>query len=241
MSLATAPTPVARTVFWAAMRQAFGGAGIALASSFFALGALFNDSGLALWESVFFSFIVFALPGQLAAAELFARETALAIIVISVLLVNMRLMPMTIVLLPLMRPPAQRSWRDFLVSHLIAVTSWVSFISTHHSVPQEWRYYYYVWMASTLWICGCLFTIFGYLTAALIPPWLLPGLLFLNPIYFLCMMLRAISHKREAAAMLAGMILLPPLHLISGEWDIIAAGIIGGGAAYFLVEWRTKH
>ena len=228
-----------RDVFWAAMRQAFGGAGIALASSFFALGALFDDSGLEIWHGALCSLIVFALPGQLTAAELFAREAGLAVIVVSVLLVNLRLMPLTVALLPLLRPLSSRGWRDFAAAHLIAVTGWVCFMSTREKIPPPLRYRYFVWMGAAFWLSGVAATVLGYWAGEKLPPQLLLGLLFLNPIYFLCMMLRAVSRRAEAAAMLAGTLLLPPLHFV-GEWDIVASGLIGGAAVWLIAERGRK-
>lgn len=222
------------------MAQGFGGAGIALMSSFFALGALLSEAGLHLWQGAFCTFAMFALPGQITAAELFAADAGIAVIVASVLLVNMRLLPMTIALLPILRPPAERRWHDFLTAHLIAVTSWVSFMGTHDELPAKMKYRYFVWMGATFWLCGIAATVLGYAAADALAPWLLAGLLFLNPVYFLCMMIRAVRTRRAVAALVAGVLLLPPLHSVAGEWDIIAAGIIGGGAAFWFAPERQK-
>ena len=223
-----------RAVLLRAARRGVLGPGIALASSFVALGALLRDSGMELWQSAFCTFIVFALPGQIVAAELYARDAAAALVLLSVLLVNMRLLPMTIALLPLLRPREKRGWRDFLLAHLIAVTSWASFMNARDSVPPLLRYRYFVWTGGALWICGIAATALGYAAGGALPPWLLAGLLFLNPAYFLFMMMRALSRKADSAALVFGMILLPFLHPVAGAWDIIICGVVGGGAAFLL-------
>lgn len=223
-----------RAVLWRTALREFGGAGVALSSSFVALGALLHDSGMQMWQSVFCTFIVFALPGQIVAAELFAREAAAAVVIFSVLLVNMRLMPMTIALLPLLRPKEKRGWRDFATAHLIAVTSWVSFIGARESIPAEMRYRYFVCTGGALWLCGIAATALGYAAGGALPPWLLAGLLFLNPVYFLCTMLRALTKRADIVALVFGMLLLPPMHLYAGEWDIVICGVVGGGAAFLL-------
>ena len=229
---------IRRAAMRRALRQGFGGASMALASSFIALGALWGDAGLALWESTFCTFIVFALPGQLAAAELYAQQAGLIIIVLSVLLVNMRLMPMTIALLPLLRPPSKRSWRDYGIAYLIAATSWVIFMSTHQQVPENERWLYFKYTGLILWVNGIIATALGWLIGGTLPAWLLLGLLFLNPIYFLCMMMRALARKADAASMIFGMLLLPFMHTIDGELDIMASGVIGGVAAFVLFARR---
>lgn len=216
--------------------QAFGGAGAALTSSFFALGALFSESGMQLWHSALCTLIVFALPGQLAAAELYASGAGTAVILITVFLVNLRLMPMTIAILPLLRPPEQRGWRDFAAAHLVAVTSWVSFMGTRRDIPREQRYLYFACMGGMLWLCGVVATMLGWAAGGTLPPPLLAGLLFLNPVYFLCMMLRALARRADAAAMALGMLILPAAHAAIPQWDIILSGVIGGGAAFFLFD-----
>lgn len=235
-----------RAIWRRAAAQGFGGPGIALASSFFALGAFSSDAGLALWESMLCTIIIFALPGQLAAVELYARDSGLALIAISVLLVNLRLLPMTIALLPLLRVPRRRwydfigdytprrHWHDFIAAHFIAVTSWVCFIGTYPQIAAAARYRYFVRMGLLFWSCGIVATALGHWAASELPLWLLGGLLFLNPIYFLCMMLRSLRRRAEVAAFVFGLILLLPLHAFVGQWDIIIAGIIGGGAAFVI-------
>ena len=214
------------------------GAGVALSSSFIALGALLRDSEMELWQSAFCTFIVFALPGQIVAAELFAREAGIVLVIFSVLLVNMRLMPMTIALLPHLRAKEERSWRDFAAAHLIAVTSWANFMGVRDSIPAAARYRYFMRTGATLWICGIAATMFGYAAGGALPPWLLAALLFLNPVYFLCMMLRALAKRADIAAFISGAAMLPLLHFFDTEWDIAVCGIVGGGAAFLLYERR---
>lgn len=216
-----------------------GGAAVALISSFVALGALLRDTGMELWQSAFCTFIVFALPGQIVAAELYARDAGIALVAFSVLLVNMRLMPMTFVLLPQLRAADARSWRDFFAAHLIAVTSWVSFMGARDSVPPPLRYRYFVRIGIILWGSGIVATVFGYVAGGALPPWLLAGLLFLNPVYFLLMMLRSLAKRADIAALIFGIALLPPLHLLAAEWDIVACGLVGGVAAFWIFDRRA--
>ena len=221
-----------------ALKQSFSGAGIALASSFFAIGTLLNDVGWSLWESIFCSFIVFALPGQLTAAELSAHEAGLVVIGVSVLLVNFRLLPMTVALMPLLRPPSRRDKYDWLIAHLIAVTSWVSFMSTYQQIPLADRYRYFALMGIVFWLIGIVATVAGYFIASALPPWLLTGLLFLNPLYFLMMMLNSVSRQADKAAMVLGLLLLLPMRMIDPHWDIIICGIVGGGVAFYYFDYR---
>ena len=221
------------------LRQAFGSAGIALGSSFFALGVLFFASGYTLPESIASTVFNFALPGQLIAAELHAQGVGLAGIAVAVALVNARLFPMTISLAPLLRP-ANPKLRDLLLSvHLLAVTSWVCFITGHRELKAESRFRYFVTLGIALWMLSIFMTAAGYWAASALPKEIALGLLFLNPAYFLCMIIRGLDGKPHAAAIIFGLILCAPLHFVSADWGIIAAGIVGGSAAFFIFDGRN--
>ena len=89
------------------MSWVFGGPGIALISSFFAIGGADQRQRLQLSAKHCLFLICFALPGQLVAAELYAAGSGLLVVTATVLLVNCRLLPMTVVLLPLLKDPGQ--------------------------------------------------------------------------------------------------------------------------------------
>ena len=67
---------------------------IALGASFIAIGALFKNIGLNIQESVFSTFLTYALPGSLIMAESLIVGASLLNIFLAVWLVNARLYPM---------------------------------------------------------------------------------------------------------------------------------------------------
>ena len=75
---------------------------IALAASFIAIGALFKTIGLNIQESIFSTFLTYALPGSLIMAESLIVGASLLNIFLAVWLVNARLYPMTVSLFPLL-------------------------------------------------------------------------------------------------------------------------------------------
>lgn len=221
-------------IFRLAARQSFGVADIALGSSFFAIGALLGESGLDLWQAAVFSVFTYALPGQPVAAELLADGAGIVAIAIAVAFVNARLLPMCISILPLLRPLTARGWRDFALAHLVAVASWVCFMASYRSVDVAWRWRHFTVTAVLLWGVVVLMTMAGHRVGAMLSAEFLAALLFLNPSYFLCIMLFSLVRRCDAMAMLFAAALLPPLHHFSPQWDIIIVGLIGGGAAFML-------
>ena len=75
---------------------------LALACSFIALGALFKQAGFNLQQSLASSFFTYALPGQLVMTESFLVGASVINIFLSVWLVNFRLYPMTVALVPVL-------------------------------------------------------------------------------------------------------------------------------------------
>ena len=217
-----------------ALADVLGPAGIALGSSFFAVGILFSESGFAWWQSVLSTLTNFALPGQLSAAEVYAQGGGLAAIAAIVAFVNFRLAPMTASLLPLIG--RRRHW--FWLCHFIAVTGWVCMMRARGDVPPEHRFAYFVRLGFGLITLATLATTAGHFAADALPPFAVACLLFLNPSYFLCMVASGMT-KRESvlAAFFGALSYLPSEHFFPG-WGLMVAGVAGGGAAFAWVMIR---
>ena len=98
---------------------------VALGASFIAIGALLKNIGFTIQESVFSTFLTYALPGSLVMAESMIVGASLLNIFIAVWLVNARLYPMTVSLMPLLMHRTQPKWKYYLSCHFIAVSSWL--------------------------------------------------------------------------------------------------------------------
>ena len=96
---------------------------IALGVSFIAIGALLRNLGFTIQESIFSTFLTYALPGSLVMAESMLIGASLINIFIAVWLVNARLYPMTVALMPLLMHENQPRWKYYLSCHFIAVSS----------------------------------------------------------------------------------------------------------------------
>ena len=224
-----------------ALRQAFGAPGIALSSSFFALGVLFAESGYSPAQGVAFTIFTFALPGQLVAAEMFGHGAGLAAIALAVLLVNARLLPLVVSLLPLLRAAKPPRAGLYCAAHLIAVTGWVCFMNGHRRVAAAARWRYFLVLAVLLWTTAAAATALGGFAATALPRPLALGLLFLNPAYFLCMIISGMTEKAHVAALISGVVLFVPCYAISPDGALIVAGVIGGTFAYLAGERRSAE
>ena len=98
---------------------------IALGCCMIAIGVLLKNLGFNLQESVFSTFLTYALPGSLVMAESMMVGASLLNIFLAVWLVNVRLYPMTVALMPLLMHENQPRWKYYLSCHFVAVSAWL--------------------------------------------------------------------------------------------------------------------
>lgn len=214
-------------------RTALGIPGISLAASFFALGALFKNSGLNAMQSFLSTLIGFALPGQLVMAETLIVNGTLLNILIAVFLTNARLYPMTVNLVPVIRQKNRPRWHYYFLAHFIAVTSWVYMLSNYNKISKENRFSFFLGLGVTLWVLSTISTVIGFYTADIISKKVFVAVIFLNPIYFMCMIVSVLNKLHIILTVFLSIILAPILFLVTPDWSVLLAGVISGIISYF--------
>ncbi len=219
--------------FKSGCRTALGIPGISLAASFFALGALFKNSGLNAMQSFLSTLIGFALPGQLVMAETLIVNGTLLNILIAVFLTNARLYPMTVNLVPVIRQNNRPRWHYYFLAHFIAVTSWVYMLSNYNKINKENRFSFFLGLGVTLWVLSTIATVIGFYTAGIISKKVFVAIIFLNPIYFMCMIVSVLNKIHIILTVFLSIILAPILFLVTPDWSVLLAGVISGIISYF--------
>ena len=67
------------------------------------------------------------------------------------------------------------------------------------------------------------------------------GLVFINPIYFMLALLGDLHSRARAAALVAGAVLGPTLHLLTPDWGLLLAGIAAGTLGFALRPRGRGH
>ena len=214
-------------------RTALGIPGISLAASFFALGALFKNTGLNAMQSFLSTLIGFALPGQVVMAETLIVNGTLLNILIAVFLTNARLYPMTVNLVPVIRQKNRPRWHYYFLAHFIAVTSWVYMLSNYNKISKENRFSFFLGLGVTLWVLSTISTVIGFYTAGIISKKVFVAIIFLNPIYFMCMIVSVLNKLHIILTVFLSIILAPILFLVTPDWSVLLAGVISGIISYF--------
>ena len=207
-----------------------------LGCSFIALGALLKDAGFNFQQSALSSFLTYALPGQLVMAESFIVGASLINIFLAVWLVNARLYPMTVSLVPLLKHKDQPRWKYYLSCHFLAVSSWLIMKEKYKSIANKYRIDFWIGIGTGTISTAVITTLLGYSVADYLNEDMLIGLAIVNPVYFFCMIIGAMSDTKIAIASIVGAVLGPIIYLISPEWSILYAGIIGGSLSFLLGE-----
>ena len=213
---------------------------IPLATCFIALGALLKDAGLNIQQSAASSFFTYALPGQLVMAESLLIGASTVNIFIAVWLVNFRLYPMTVSLFPLLEHKSQPKWKYYLSCHFLAVTSWLIAKDGYKKIDKKHRIDFWIGIGIGTWSTAILMTMIGHLSADYLNKDMLIGLAIVNPVYFFCMMIGAMKNLSISIAVVVGTILGPLIYLVSTEWALLFAGLIGGTVAFLFGEKNGK-
>lgn len=230
----TAPADAgsARRWFLRGIAAAFSVPGLILVSAFVGFAGLAKDTGLTVIETVFMVGVVWALPAKVVLIGAILSKASILAAAFAVALSSIRLMPMVVALVPEMRTPQTRPWVLYSLSHFVAVTSWVLALDRFRKVPVEMRTTFYAGLGGALVVNNMIVVAVVYLLAERLPPVASAALFLLTPMYFLTSLWGSARERAAHMAMVLGLCLGPVFHVLLPGFDLLAAGLTGGLAAY---------
>jgi predicted branched-subunit amino acid permease len=207
--------------------------------SLFAVGSLAGETGFPAGAAVLSTLLIWAGPAQVIFFGGIAAGTALPAIALAVGLSSIRLLPMTMSILPLLRERAKDAPLQTLIAHYVTVTVWVEALRRLPPMPADQRVPYYLGFANTcLGVCAVT-TFFGYTLVGALPLPLAAGLLFLTPTFFTLSLAAGARNASDWLAMAAGLVLAPlSTALVGKDFDLLVTGLVGGTAAYLFGKAR---
>jgi predicted branched-subunit amino acid permease len=206
--------------------------GLILCTAHIGFADLAQQAGMTMAHAVFMVLFIWALPGMVVLLGAVLSSAGLLAAAFAVTLSSVRLTPMVVALVPELRGTRTRKLTLYLLAHFVAVTSWVIAMETVRSVPRDLRTSYYFGLGSTLVMLNMVVVAVVYLVAAALPPVVAAGLFLLTPMYFLTSLWGSAREQASHIAMVLGLALGPVLHLFAPSFDLLGAGLIGGGLAY---------
>ncbi len=221
---------------WTWFRRGVGAAasipGLILTSAFVGFAGLAKEAGFTLAETVFMVAVVWALPAKVVLVGAVLSGSSVWGAAFAVALSSVRLMPMVVALVPELRGPRSPKWVLYALSHFVAVTSWVLALEQLRNVPRDLRTTYYAGLGGSLVLANMVVVAVVFVIAGSLPPLVSAALLLLTPMYFLTSLWGSARERAGHVAMALGLVLGPMFHVLLPGFDLLAAGLIGGGAAY---------
>jgi predicted branched-subunit amino acid permease len=202
-----------------------------LGASYIGFGSFVGANGLGLDYALFNTLTAWALPGQVAVTELYLAGSGLLAIALAVALANMRLAPMTVVMMPVVEMPGRPAWRLYAAAHYVAVTCWAMTMVAGPRMARADRLAWFIGCSLVLWGASLVGTCIGFFAAGALPKALTLALVFLNPLYFMLLFLQDLRERARVLALVFGAAAGVPFHLLTPEWGLLAAGAFGGTLA----------
>ena len=168
------------------------------------------NAGLSPAQALGLSVFVFAGASQLAAIDLLGRGAPLAVVVLTAVVINLRMMMYSASIAPYFRAFDAR--RKALLSYLLTDHSYALSLSAYRSDASVDRPWYYLGTAVSAWVLWQAGTVVGAVLGASVPEsW---GLSFAVPLVFLALLVPSLTDSAATAAAAA-----------SGAVAVTAAGL----------------
>jgi predicted branched-subunit amino acid permease len=216
--------------------------GMVLAVTFVGFGGLLHDLGFPILAGLLSTVLVWALPAQVILVGGLSSGAALPAVAVAVCLSGVRLMPMVVALMPLIRGRRTSLLTELLCAHFIAVTLWVEGFRLLPKVPVDGRPAYTIGLGCGLISISSAGTVAGFYLTNTLPGPLSVALLLLTPISFSILLVRNAKAHVDWLAIVLGAALSPLVVGAPGGLDLFWSGVGGGTLAFAvakLLRWSS--
>lgn len=204
------------------------------------IGALAHDSRFSLFWALASTLLVWAGPAQIILITTLGSGGTAVQAAIAVTLSAIRLFPMVVSVLPMLRTPQTKRRHLALVAHFVAITLWVECYRLLPKVPRERRISFTHGLGCGLALVCLTATTVGYELAAKLPPVLAAAILLLTPLSFLLSAARNCRQLSDTVALALGIALFPLVAWLDTGVDILISGTAAGSIAYGVHRWRER-
>jgi predicted branched-subunit amino acid permease len=213
---------------------------LVLFATYIGIGALAHDTHFSLFWALACTLFVWAGPAQIILLVALGSGATVVQAALAVTVSAIRLFPMVVSVLPMLRTPETRKRHLILPSHLIAVTLWVECFRLLPLVPRQSRIAFVNGLGVALVSTSLTATLIGYHLAANLPPLFGAAILLLTPLAFLLSTARNCRQLADVVALVLGLALFPLVSLLHTGVDILISGVCAGTIAYGVHRWRRR-
>jgi predicted branched-subunit amino acid permease len=213
---------------------------LVLFATYLGIGALAHDSHFSLGWVLGSTLLVWAGPAQIILISTLGSGATAVQAAIAVTVSAIRLFPMVVSVLPMMRTPDTKRRQLMLAAHFIAVTLWIECYRLLPQVPRERRIAFTHGLGCGLLAVCLAATTLGYGLAANLPKLFGAAILMLTPLAFLLSTARNCRQVSDVLALVLGIALFPVVSMLHTGVDILISGITAGSIAYGVHWWRER-
>lgn len=211
---------------------------LVLTGTYIGIGALAHDFGFSSWWLAASTVLVWAAPAQVILVSALGAGAPMAEAAIAVSLSSIRMFPMVVALLPLLRGRGTRTRDLLLPTHFTSVSMWVESLRLLPSLPHERRIAFCNGLSVGYMGTATAAGFVGFYLAAGLPPLLAGVLLFLTPMAFLCSTARNARQLVDRLALVLGLAVGPVLTHLHVGLDLMWTGLGAGTFAYVVHRVR---
>jgi predicted branched-subunit amino acid permease len=213
---------------------------LVLFATYVGIGALAHDTHFSLGWALACTTLVWAGPAQIILLSTLGSGATVLQAAIAVTVSAIRLFPMVVSVLPMLRTAQTRRRQLLLPTHFIAVTLWVECFRLLPHVPRRRRIAFTNGLGIGLVSMSLTATLIGYQLAANLPPIFAAAILLLTPLAFLLSTARNCRQLADVVALVLGLALFPLVSLLHTGVDILISGVSAGTIAYAVHRWRNR-
>jgi predicted branched-subunit amino acid permease len=201
-------------------------------------GALAHDFGFSVGWAMLSTALLWAGPAQVILVTALGTGTTLIETALAVCLSSVRLLPMVVALLPIIRTPAMPGRKLILPAHLISISVWIEVMRRAPGLPREARLAFCNGIGVALILPSILATAAGFYLSAALPLLFGAAAMFITPMSFLVSTARNSRVFLERLALALGLVIGPVLAFYKVGLDLLWTGVIGGSLAYAVHRLR---
>ena len=237
-----APTGTASGAFlFGCQRAAMSVFAFVIVFTYIGFGALAHDYGFSVGWAMLSTALQWAGPAQVILVTGLGPGTVVIETAVAVALSSVRLLPIVVALLPVVKREDSRPWQLVLPAHFMAVSVWVEAMRHAPGLPRAHRIAFCNGVGLSLLVVGVVATGAGYYLQAALPALFGAAAMFITPISFLVSTARNARQILEQAALALGLLIGPLLALSGVSFDLLWTGIIGGTIAYLLHRYQRRR
>ena len=213
---------------------------LVLFATYLGIGALAHDTHFSLLWVLASTVLVWAGPAQIILISMLGSGATAVQAAVAVTVSAIRLFPMVVSVLPLLRTPKTKRRHLILATHFIAVTLWVECYRLLPQVPRERRIAFTHGLGCGLVTVCLTATALGYGLAANLPQLFAAAILLLTPLAFLLSTARNCKQISDILALALGIALFPLVARFNTGVDVLISGMAAGSIAYGVHWWRAR-